>query len=139
MTWNVAVRRDLTMPVPAAVRARCRALLPPGEDLRYVLPATSVSSPETASFLIVITDRSICVLSTLPTLSPLSDRILPTAVYATHSRRTRLGPVEFSAGAAIEFGGMVFKIDEEYVAVICAADAEVFAPETLPPDPLPHL
>jgi hypothetical protein len=131
------------MPVPAAVRARCRALLPPGENLRYLLPATSASSPETTSFLIAITDRSICVLSTLPTLSPLSagfsDRILPTAVYATHSRRTRLGPVEFSAGAAIEFGGMVFKVDEEYVAVICAADAEVFAPETLPPDPLPHL
>ncbi|MDP9845148.1 hypothetical protein [Streptosporangium lutulentum] len=131
------------MPVPAAVRARCRALLPPGEDLRYILPATSASSPETASFLIVITDRSICVLSTLPTLSPLSatfsDQALPASVHATHARRTRLGPVEFAAGAAIELGGMVFKIDEEYAAVIGAADAEVFAPETLPPDPLPHL
>ncbi|MFC7643493.1 hypothetical protein ACFQX6_23820 [Streptosporangium lutulentum] len=86
------------MPVPAAVRARCRALLPPGEDLRYILPATSASSPETASFLIVITDRSICVLSTLPTLSPLSatfsDQALLTSVHATHARRTRLGPVE---------------------------------------------
>jgi hypothetical protein len=131
------------MPVPAAVRARCRALLPAGEDLRYILPATSASSPETVSFLIVITDRSISVLSTLPTPSPLSvkfsDQTLPTSVYATHSRRTRLGPVGFSAGAAIELGGMVFKIDEEYAAVISAADAEVFAPETLPPDPLPHL
>ena len=66
-----------------------------------------------------------------------SDR--PVSVHATFPRQTRLGPVEFSAGAAIEFGGMVFKVDEEYVAVICAADAEVFAPDTLPPDPLPDL
>jgi hypothetical protein len=131
------------MPVSAAVRARCRALLPAGEDLCYILPATSASSPGAESFLIVITDRSISVLSTLPTLSPLSakfsDQAQPTSIYATHSRRTRLGPVEFSAGAAIEFGGLVFKIDEEYAAVISAADAEVFAPETLPLDPLPHL
>ncbi|WP_433255482.1 hypothetical protein ACQPYK_14875 [Streptosporangium sp. CA-135522] len=122
------------MPVPAAVRARCRALLPPGEDMRYVLPALSVGSPGMATFLIVVTDRSISVLST-----KFFDQDAPTSVYATHARRTRLGPVEFSAGAAIELGGMVFEIDEEYAAVVCAADAEVFAPETLPPDPLPHL
>ena len=131
------------MPVPTAVRARCRALLPAGEDLRYILPATSADSPGAESFLIVITNRSISVLSTVPTLSSLSakfsDQALPTSIYATHTRRTRLGPVEFSAGAAIELGGMVFKIEEEYAAVVSAADAEVFAPETLPPDPLPHL
>ncbi|MFF5204664.1 hypothetical protein [Streptosporangium sp. NPDC000396] len=122
------------MPVSGAVRARCRALLPPGEDIRYVLPALSADSPGTAIFLIVITDRSIFVLSTR-----FFDRDMPTSVHATHARRTRLGPVEFAAGSAIELGGMVFEIDEEYAAVVRAADAEVFAPETLPPDPLPDL
>ncbi|GAA2880098.1 hypothetical protein GCM10010517_42610 [Streptosporangium fragile] len=122
------------MPVAAAVRARCRALLPPGEELCYVLPALSVSAPGMATFLIVVTDRSILVLST-----KLFNRDAPTSVYATHSRRTRLGPVEFSTGVCIELGGMVFEIDEEYAAVISAADAEVFAPETLPCDPLPDL
>ncbi|GAA3445734.1 hypothetical protein [Planomonospora venezuelensis] len=122
------------MPVTAAVRARCRALLPPGQDIRYIMPALSVGSPVMASFLIVVTGQAIAVLST-----KFFDRDVPTSVYATHPRRTRLGPVEFSTGAAIEFGGMIFEIEEEYGAVVCAADAEVFAPETLPPDPLPHL
>ncbi|MEU8199846.1 hypothetical protein [Streptosporangium sp. NPDC049046] len=122
------------MPVAAAVRARCRALLPPGEEIHYVLPALSVGNPCMATFLIVVTDRTICVIST-----KFFDRDAPTSVYATHSRRTRLGPLELSMGAAIELGGMVFEIDEEYAAVIAAADAEVFAPETLPPDPLPDL
>ncbi|WP_440097790.1 hypothetical protein [Streptosporangium sp. H16] len=122
------------MPVAAAVRARCRALLPPGEEIHYVLPALSVGTPVMATFLIVVTDRTICVMST-----KFFDHDAPTSVYATHSRRTRLGPLEFSAGAAIELGGMVFEIDEEYAAVVAAADAEVFAPETLPPDPLPDL
>ncbi|GGS54430.1 hypothetical protein GCM10010156_11490 [Planobispora rosea] len=122
------------MPVPAAVRARCRALLPAGQDIRYIFPALSVGPPGMAAFLIVVTDRTISVLST-----ELFDRDVPSAVYATHARRTRLGPVEFSAGAVIELGGMVLEVEEEYGAVVLAADAEVFAPETLPPDPLPHL
>ncbi|GAA3153617.1 hypothetical protein GCM10010466_50720 [Planomonospora alba] len=122
------------MPVPAAVRARCRALLPSGQDIRYVLPALSVGPPGTAAFLIVVTDQAIYVLSTT-----FFDRNVPTAIHATYARRTRMGPVEFAAGAAIELGGTVFEIDEEYAAVVHAADAEVFAPETLPPDPLPEL
>ncbi|MGC5013971.1 hypothetical protein ACLQ2R_24685 [Streptosporangium sp. DT93] len=122
------------MPVTAAVRARCRALLPPGEQIHYVLPALSVGAPGMATFLIVVTDRTIRVLATR-----FFDRDAPVSVYATHARRTRLGPPEFSAGAAIELGGMVFEIEEEYAAVVCAADAEIFAPETLPPDPLPDL
>ncbi|MBB2912808.1 hypothetical protein FHS43_004103 [Streptosporangium becharense] len=122
------------MPVAAVVRARCRALLPPGEEICYVLPALSVGSPGMATFLIVVTDLSVLVLST-----KFFDRDAPTSVYAAHPRRTRLGPVEFSEGACIELGGMAFEIEEEYVAVVCAADAEVFAPETLPCDPLPDL
>jgi hypothetical protein len=122
------------MPVPAAVRARCRALLPSGQDIRYVLPALSVGPPGMAAFLVVVSDQAIHVLSTA-----FFDRNVPTAIHSTHARRTRIGPVEFSTGAAIELGGMVFEIDEEYAAVVHAADAEVFAPETLPPDPLPDL
>ncbi|GIH23125.1 hypothetical protein Aph01nite_14350 [Acrocarpospora phusangensis] len=122
------------MPVTAAVRARCRALLPIGEDLRYVFPAQSVSAPGVAGFMIVITDRSITVLAT-----KMFDRSEPASVWAVHPRRTRLGPVEFSGGPTIEFGGMVFEVDEEYVAVVGAADAEAFAPGDLPRDPLPDL
>lgn len=122
------------MPVAAAVRARCRALLPPGEEIHYVLPALSVGTPGMATFIIVVTDRTIYLMST-----KFFDRDTPTSVYATHTRRTRLGPLEFSPGTAIELGGMVFEIEEEYAAVISAADAEIFAPETLPADPLPDL
>ncbi|GIH97164.1 hypothetical protein ACFFMN_27820 [Planobispora siamensis] len=122
------------MPVPGAVWARCRAILPPGQEIRYILPALSVGSPGMATFLIVVTDQAISVLST-----KFFDRDVPTSIYATHARRTRLGPVEFSTGAAIDLGGMVFEIDDEYGAVVRAADAEVFAPETLPADPLPDL
>ena len=87
-----------------------------------------------AHYLIAVTNRSVLVIST-----KFFNRDQPDGVYAVHPRRTRLGPVDFTLAPTIEVGGTLFEIDEEYAAVVAAADAEVFAPETLPADPLPDL
>jgi hypothetical protein len=120
------------MPVGSAVRDRCRKLLEDHGEIRYVFPALSVGPAETGHFLIVVTDLSVSVLATR-TLK--TDR--PVSVHAAYPRYTRLGPI--LPGSIIELGPMAFEFDEEYAAVVSAADAEVFAPETLPPDPLPDL
>ncbi|WP_327085878.1 hypothetical protein OIE66_26485 [Nonomuraea sp. NBC_01738] len=120
------------MAVGSAVRDRCRTLLGHQEEIRYVFPALSVGPPGLANFLIVVTDGAVSVLATRMLRS---DR--PVSVYATYPRATRLGPI--LPGGLIELGTMTFEFDEEYAAVVGAADAEVFAPETLPLDPLPHL
>jgi hypothetical protein len=122
------------MPVPATIRQRCRALLGSGEDLRYVFPALSLGPPFTASFLVVVTDLSVTILST-----KMFGRDEPDNVWARYPRRTRLGPVDFDGGPTIELGGMVLEVDDEYVAVVAAADAEAFSPGDLPRDPLPDL
>ncbi|WP_082534864.1 hypothetical protein [Nonomuraea pusilla] len=101
-------------------------------EIRYVFPALAAGPSGTGNFLVVVTGTSIAVLATR-TLR--SDR--PVSVYASFPRRTRLGPI--LPGPMIELGSTVFEFDEEYAAVVSAADAEVFAPETLPPDPLPDL
>lgn len=120
------------MPVGIAVRDRCRTLLGNGEEISYVFPAVSVGPPGVANFLIVVTDGAISVLATRMLRS---DR--PISVYARFPRATRLGPI--LPGMVIELGAMAFEFDEEYAAVVGAADAEIFAPETLPADPLPDL
>ncbi|MGN9780128.1 hypothetical protein ACTMTF_01785 [Nonomuraea sp. ZG12] len=122
------------MPVNAAVRDRCRTVLGHQGAIRYVFPALSIGPPGAANFLIVVTDTAISVLATRMLRS---DR--PVSVYASFPRQTRLGPILQAPGPVIELGSMVFEFDDEYAAVVAAADAEVFAPETLPPDPLPHL
>ncbi|MCK2220805.1 hypothetical protein MF672_044420 [Actinomadura sp. ATCC 31491] len=101
-------------------------------DIHYVFPALATGPAGTGHFLVVVTGTSIAVLATR-TLR--TDR--PIGVYAEFPRRTRLGPI--LPGPVIELGTMVFEFDEEYAAVVAAADAEAFAPETLPPDPLPEL
>ncbi|MEW9548690.1 hypothetical protein [Nonomuraea sp. NPDC050783] len=101
-------------------------------DIRYVFPASATGPAGTGHFLVVVTDTAIAVLATR-TLR--TDR--PVGVYAEFPRRTRLGPI--LPGPRIELGSLAFDFDEEYAAVVAAADAEAFAPETLPPDPLPHL
>ncbi|MEV0584777.1 hypothetical protein [Nonomuraea sp. NPDC050310] len=122
------------MPLSSTVRDRCRILLGEDESIRYVFPALSVGPPGVANFLIVVTDRAIRVLATRMLRS---DR--PVSIYATYPRATRLGPIMYGPGPLIELGSMTLEFDEEYAAVVSAADAEVFAPETLPPDPLPDL
>jgi hypothetical protein len=122
------------MPVSSAVRDRCRALLGEHGEIRYVFPALSLGPPGTANYLIVVTDKAISVLATRMLRS---DR--PVAVHATFPRHTRLGPIMQASLPVIELGVMAFEFEEEYAAVVAAADAEIFAPETLPPDPLPDL
>lgn len=124
----------MVMPVSAAIRERCRALLRPGEDIRYVFPAVSLGPPHTAPFLVVVTDRSITLFST-----KMFTRNEPSGVWATYPRRTRLGPVEHRGSPTIELGGTVYEVDDEYIAVVAAADAEAFSPGDLPRDPLPDL
>jgi hypothetical protein len=122
------------MPVSSAVRDRCRTLLGAREEIRYVFPALSIGPPGAAHFLIVVTGSGISVLATRMLRG---DR--PVSVHASFPRQTRLGPIMRAAGPVIELGSMVFEFDEEYAAVVAAADAEIFAPETLPLDPLPEL
>ncbi|MBX6381613.1 MAG: hypothetical protein IRZ07_01370 [Microbispora sp.] len=122
------------MPVSAAIRERCRAMLGPGEDIRYVFPAVALPPHTMSRFLVVVTDRSVTVLSTT-----IFGRDEPSGVWARYPRRTRLGPVESGVGPRIELGGMTLKVDGEYAAVVAAADAEAFSPGDLPRDPLPDL
>ncbi|MEU7854744.1 hypothetical protein [Nonomuraea sp. NPDC049141] len=122
------------MPVSSAVRERCRTLLGEQGEIRYVFPALSLGPQDTANFLIVVTDKAISILATRMLRS---DR--PVAVHATFPRHTRLGPIMQASLPVIELGVMAFEFEEEYAAVVAAADAEIFAPETLPPDPLPDL
>jgi hypothetical protein len=122
------------MPVTAAIRQRCRELLPAGETIHYVFPVSLVGSGGVANFMILVSDRFITVLAT-----KVFSRYEPAAVWATHPRDTRLGPIEFAAGPRIRLGGTVFEVDEEYVAVVGAADTEAFSPGDLPRDPLPDL
>lgn len=122
------------MPVNTAVRDRCRTVLGHQGTIHYVFPALSIGPPGAANFLIVVTDTAVSVLATRMLRG---DR--PVSVHASYPRQTRLGPIMQAPGPVIELGSMVFEFDDEYAAVVAAADAEVFAPETLPPDPLPHL
>ncbi|SDG82914.1 hypothetical protein SAMN05421505_108167 [Sinosporangium album] len=122
------------MPVARAVRERCRGLMEADEEIRYVFPATLSGTPGPAYFLVVVGDRRILVLATR-----YFDRDTPIDIYQALPRRTRLGPVEFGPMPTIRIGATHFNVNEEYLAVVTAADAEVFAPETLPLDPLPDL
>ncbi|WP_165969595.1 hypothetical protein [Nonomuraea terrae] len=120
------------MPVGSAVRDRCRTLLGDQGEIHYVFPAFSAGPAGSGNFLVVVTASAISVLATR-TLR--ADR--PVSVVAEFPRHTRLGPIR--PGPVIELGSRVFEFDEEYASVVSAADAEIFAPESLPPDPLPEL
>ncbi|MFC7729051.1 hypothetical protein [Actinomadura keratinilytica] len=85
-------------------------------------------------FLFVVTDDQITVIST-----GAIGRAKPRSVWGTYPRGTRIGPVESGAGAVFRFEGAWFEVDDEYVPVINAADAEVFDRDSLPRDPLPDL
>lgn len=123
------------MPVSSAVRQRVRTFLQPGEDIRYVFPAAWVNpSPFVPSFIFVVTDVSVTVLST-----GALNRTRPKSVWGRYPRDTRIGPVEMAPGPVFTFGRTVFEVNEEYVPVVNAADAEISSPDLLPEDPLPDL
>jgi hypothetical protein len=126
------------MRLSSAARDRCRAFLQPGEELRYVFPATSVGLGRgivgAAPFIVVVSDTQITVLS-----CEWLRHHRPASVWARHPRATRLGPVDTSMAPTLSIGDLVLEIDEEYLAVVQAADAELDGPERLPPDPLPDV
>ncbi|MCP2169336.1 hypothetical protein [Goodfellowiella coeruleoviolacea] len=122
------------MPLPTAVRERARAFLRPGETIRYIFPASSPSSAFiSAHYIFVVTDASVTLLFT-----GFGSRTNPKEVTCRYPSGTRLGPVDTSQIPFFVLGTTVFEVDEEYVPVINAADAESSA-DCLPPDPLPDL
>ncbi|MEV4311112.1 hypothetical protein [Actinocrispum sp. NPDC049592] len=125
------------MPLSAAVRERCRAFLPDGEQLRYVFPATSLWTGRAAmiaDFIVAVTDSQVTVLG-----CSWFRRNRPSSVWATYPRGFRLGPVELygSLSPTVTIGPLLLEVDEEYVPVIRAADAEIT--NLVPLDPLPDL
>ncbi|MDA2812149.1 hypothetical protein O4J56_16005 [Nocardiopsis sp. RSe5-2] len=118
------------MPVPAEVRERVRGFLPAGEDIRYIFPA---SWNETVFFVFVVTDSAVTVLS-----NRFWSRTRPKRIWHVFPRGVRIGPVETNLIPAFELGGHTFEVEEEYVSVINACDAEI-ADDGLPEDPFPDL
>ncbi|GAA4024854.1 hypothetical protein GCM10022247_56590 [Allokutzneria multivorans] len=124
------------MPLSSAVRQRCRAFLPQNEALHYLFPAMASADRYGGSFgvIVAVTEGKVVVLA----CSPFShDR--PESVWAEHPRATELGPVESGSGPMITLGDLALEFDDEYVAVVCAADAELSGDYAMPPDPLPDL
>jgi hypothetical protein len=113
------------VPVPSGVREAVRALLEPGEEIRYLFPADG--GPQ---FFFVVTQASITVV-----YGGWFSRSTPKEVWRRFPRNTRLGPVDTTVIPAFTVGGLEFEIDDEYVAVVNAADAEIDAEYALPPDP----
>lgn len=122
------------MPLSSVVRGRCRELLPDGEKIRYLFPASSVAA--VGDYFVVVTDNTVTVLG-----CRWFSRHRPSSVRATYPRRTKLGPVELygSLSPTVTIGSLLLEIDDEYVSVVRAADAEILAVDFLPPDPLPDL
>jgi hypothetical protein len=126
------------MPLSSAVRERCRALLQPDEDIHYLFPATSVQLGRgvvgVANFIVAVSGVRVTVLS-----CGWLRRYQPTSVWSRYPRAIQLGPVDTSMAPTISIGTLVLEVDEEYVSVIRAADAEISEGGFLPADPLPEL
>lgn len=122
------------MPVGSAVWARVREFVPTGVAVHYVFPATAfMAGSSMVHVLVVITDRDILVLHT-----GLWSRTNPKSVWLRWNRDTQLGPVDLSVTPEFTVGEHVFEIDDQYVSVVNAVDAER-DPAAGPPDPLPEL
>ncbi|GAB3484689.1 hypothetical protein [Amycolatopsis cihanbeyliensis] len=126
------------MPVSSKDRERCRALLREGDSIRYLFLGTAIwlgFGPVRAQFYVVVADSEVLVIGR----SWFGGR--PKAVWHRYPRRIRLGPVreQPSVGPMITLGSLHLEIDEEFVSVIRAADAEISEEDVLPPDPLPDL
>jgi hypothetical protein len=120
------------MPVSEDVRAAARAFLDPDDEIRYIFPASLVTSSR-PYVVIVVSRKALKVLTT-----GHWSRHMPKAVETEYPRQTRIGPVTRHLGATFRLGGLEYELDDEYVAVVNAADLERGAGE-LPLDPLPDL
>ncbi|MBB5786652.1 hypothetical protein [Jiangella mangrovi] len=121
------------MPVPGPVRRRCQELLEPGERIDYLVPVVLAwigALPAEVECHIAVTDRRIAVL-----IGSQWRRGGPTEVTLQYPRATRLGPVDFRPVPTFDLGSRSYEIDDEYVAAVHAADAELDG--LLPEDPFP--
>lgn len=121
------------MPVSAQVRRRCQQLLGSGESIHYLIPTMSVGigvATSTYDCYVVVTDRRIVVVT-----GSMFDRTTPSDLNAQYPRATRLGPVELAPVPTFHLGGRFYEIDDEYIAAVHAADAELDGPDAFPPDP----
>ncbi len=121
------------MPVSSGVRKRIREFLDPDDEIQYVFPA-DVAGSATPSVIFVVGRKVITVLST-----GFWSRRRPKSVTGTTPRNQRLGPVETGSTPWFEFCGVVYEVDDEYVSVVLAADAEIMRDAPKPQDPLPDL
>lgn len=120
------------MPVSSAVRQQCRQFLEPDDDIQFVFPAEIVGSAF-PSVIFVVSRDAITILST-----GNWRRDVPEKVVSTNPRNLLLGPVDTHLVPSFALYGIRYEIDEEYVSVVNAADAELSA-DLAPPDPLPDL
>jgi hypothetical protein len=130
---------DCAVPLSNTVRERCRQFLRPGDRIRYLFPAMSVSigrSAGTAPFLIVVAETEVLVLA-----CGWFRRNSPQSVWARHPGTVRLGPIDTdgSLEPTITLGELVLQIDDEYAPVVMAADTERLTTDQLPADPFPDL
>lgn len=121
------------MPVSSGVRKRIKEFLDPDDDIHYVFPADIFGSANPSVF-IAVTRKTITVLST-----GHWSRTTPKRVISTTPRNQRIGPVETATSPWFKFCGVVYEIDDEYVPVVHAADAEIMRDAAKPEDPLPDL
>jgi hypothetical protein len=125
------------VPVPSSVRERIKPLLAPGDEIRYLFPASHFPSPtvkKIAHVIVVVSRTAITVV-----YSGYFSRNKPKSVLASYPRNTRIGPVDTSLTPSFWLKGLFYEVDDEYVAVVNAADAELAEGGALPPDPLPDL
>lgn len=121
------------MPVSASVRARLRSHLHPDDEIHYAFPAEVLMSAKPSVF-VVVSRKAITVFST-----SFRSRKVPRSILTQFPRMTVLGPVDTASTPHFTAAGITYEIDEEYVAVVNAADAEITSPQDFPHDPLPKL
>ena len=120
------------MPISSAVRRQCRQFLEPDDEIQFVFPADIVGSAF-PSVIFVVSRDAITVLST-----GNWRRAGPEKVLSRNPRNVLLGPVDDHLIPSFALYGIRYEIDDEYVSVVNAADAELSA-DLAPPDPLPDL
>ena len=124
------LREDHAMPVPSEVHRALRALLGGGEEPRYIVPA--VCGPQV---YFMVTDDAVVLVQGRWLREGQPQRVL-----RRFRRSVRLGPVESFGGVpSFKFDGFWFEIEDEYIAVVNAIDADRDPAAALPPDPLPGL
>ena len=121
------------MVVSSRVREQVQELLP-GERIEYLLPAVLPMRSFSGNVYVVVTSRSVVVLSTA-----FVGRGRPRRVIARYPRGVPIGPPEQDGTPGFVLGGMLYEVDDADLAVVSALHAESTGRDVLPPDPLPDL